>query len=107
MNYATLDDFLRDLPALAREHRQELEGRAALILLQTNQGRSVLVRLRDGEVTFPTSCGEEPECTIIAGEEDLMGIIAGKLNPAMALMFGKVKIKGNPKPLLELISLIK
>lgn len=106
MNYATLDEFLQDLPALAREHRGELEGHSALIRLETKQGRSVLVRLEGGEVTFP-QCDEEPVCTVIAGEDDLMSMIAGKLNPAKALLFGKVKIKGNPKPLLDLIALLK
>lgn len=107
MNYATLDDFLRDLPGLARAHREELADRSGLFRLETKQGRRVLLRLADGEVTMPDSCPEEPVCTLMADEGDLLGLIAGKLSPAKALMLGKVKIKGNPKPLLDLAALLK
>lgn len=107
MHYVTLDDFLKDLPDLAREHQQELTGRRALFRLETRQGRCVHVLLEDGQVTLPTSCAQEPVCTITADEGDLMSMIAGKLSPAKALLFGKVKIQGNPKPLLDLIALLK
>lgn len=107
MNYATLEEFLQDLPGLAREHRQALAGRSALFRLETRQGRCVLLRLADGEATLPAECAEEPACTLIADEGDLLALIAGKLSPARALMLGKVKIKGNPKPLLDLVALLK
>lgn len=105
MHYDTLDELLSALPGLAREHRTELAGRSALFLLETKQGRSVYIDLRDGAVTVKQS-GEAPVCTVIADEGDLLRMIAGELNPAKALMFGKVKVKGNPKPLLELIALL-
>lgn len=107
MNYATLDEFLRDLHGLAREHRQELAGRTALFRLETKQGRCMLLRLDGGEVTIPEDCAQMPDCTLIADEGDLLALIAGKLSPAKALMLGKVKIKGNPKPLLDLAALLK
>lgn len=106
MNYADLDAFLQDLPGLARAQRQQLAGRSGLFRLETKQGRCVLLRLADGEVTLPESCPEEPVCTVTADEGDLLALIAGKLSPAKALLLGKVKIKGNPKPLLELAALM-
>lgn len=106
MHFNTLDELLSALPGLAEEHRAELRGRSALFLLETKQARRVFIRLRDGTVTV-TGNGEAPVCTVIADENDLLSMMAGKLNPAKALMFGRVKVKGNPGPLLELISLLK
>lgn len=106
MHFNTLDELLAALPGLAQEHQAELHGRSALFLLETKQGRRVFIRLQDGAVTIAES-GEAPVCTVVADENDLLNMMAGKLNPAKALMFGKVKVKGNPGPLLELIGLLK
>lgn len=106
MHFNTLDELLAALPGLAEAHRAELGSRSALFLLETKQGRRVFIDLHDGIVTV-TESGESPVCTVIADETDLLNMMAGKLNPAKALMFGKVKVKGNPKPLLELIGLLK
>lgn len=106
MYFNTLDELLAALPGLAQEHRAELAGRTALFLLKTRQGRCVYIHLHNGEVTVAQE-GENPACTVTADENDLLSMIAGKLNPARAIMFGKVKIQGNPKPLLDLIALLK
>ena len=106
MHFNTLDELLAALPGMAEAHREELGGRSALFLLETKQGRRVFIDLRDGTVTV-TENGEAPVCTVIADENDLLSMMAGKLNPAKALMFGKVKVKGNPGPLLELVGLLK
>ncbi len=57
--------------------------------------------------SFADTCAQKPECTVIANERDLLDMIAGKMNPTKALLLGKVKIQGNPKPLLDLIALLK
>lgn len=107
MHYATLDDFVKDLPALAAQHRQQLAGQDALFLLETKQGRKTYICLQQGEVTLLDNSPRPPVCTITADEDDLLAMIAGRLNPAKAILFGKVKVKGNPGPLMELISLLK
>lgn len=106
MDFNTLDELLAALPGLAQEHRDELAGHRALFLLETKQGRKVYIALEDGAVRI-SAAGEAPACTVIADENDLLSMMAGRLNPAKALMFGKVKVKGTPKPLLELIALLK
>lgn len=107
MHFDTLDELLCALPALAQEHRAELEGRSTLFLLKTKQGRECFIALQNGAVTVTDSTSQLPDCTVTANESDLLDMIAGKLNPAKALMFGKVKIQGDPRPLLELIALLK
>lgn len=48
MHYATLDDFVKDLPLLAHQHREELKNTNALFLLETKQGRRVYISLKAG-----------------------------------------------------------
>lgn len=107
MHYATLDDFVRDLPLLTHQHREELKDTNALFLLETKQGRRVYISLKAGEVQLLDECAEPPACAVSADENDLLDMIAGKLNPARAILFGRVKVKGNPAPLMSLIALMK
>ncbi len=107
MHFDTLDELLAALPGLAQQHQAALTGRSALFLLKTRQGRESFIALKNGAVTVMNACPHAPDCTVTANESDLLDMIAGKLNPAKALMFGKVKIQGNPKPLLDLIALLK
>lgn len=107
MHFNTLDELLCALPALAQQHQDALNGRSALFLLKTRQGREAFIALANGAVTVMDTCAQKPECTVIANERDLLDMIAGKMNPTKALLLGKVKIQGNPKPLLDLIALLK
>lgn len=107
MHFNTLDELLSALPALAQQHQASLAGRTALFLLKTRQGREAYISLQNGAVTVADACTHTPDCTVIANERDLLDMIGGKLNPTKALLLGRVKIQGNPKPLLDLIGLLK
>lgn len=107
MKYNSLDELLNDLPAIAREHQAELAGRNALFLFESKQGRRVYISLKEGEVAVSQQHTAAPDTTVFANENDLMDMIAGKLNPMAALMFGKVKVQGNVKALTDLIALLK
>lgn len=107
MHYASIDELLRDLPRLAEEHRADLTGRNACFLFTFKQGRRVYLTLSDGHVSLAESSAAVPDATVIADENDLLAMLAGQLNPMKAIMFGKVKIQGNPKPLLDMIALLK
>lgn len=107
MDYDSLDSLLHALPELAAQHRAEMADIRALFLVETRQGRKVYLRLAEGCLTLPEHPADAPDCTIYAGEGDLLDMMAGKLSPAKALLFGKVKVKGDPKPLMDLIGLLK
>lgn len=58
----------------------------------------------------PPTCKEidsDAECTIIVGDKDFVDIVNGKLNPQMAFMTGKLKVKGNMAHALKLQQIIK
>lgn len=46
-----------------------------------------------GAVTAGTSAAAR--CTVAASDKDILGILAGKLNPQMAFLSGKLKIAGD------------
>lgn len=102
-----LEQWLSSLPALAQQHQAELAGRSGLFRVETRQGRCRDVLLSGGSVQVMDRGSAAPTCTILADEGDLLAMLAGRLSPAKALLFGKVKVKGDPKPLLGLIALLK
>ncbi len=55
------------------------------------------------------SSGPSPEakCTITVADKDILDIVSGKLNPQMAFMSGKLKIKGDMGLALKLQNILK
>lgn len=104
--YETLDQLLAELPALALRAADTLKGTDGLFLLEESAGRRVWIRLEDGALTFPEAPAEAPVCTVCAAEKDLLAIMAGRMKPMSAILRGKIRIKGNPAPLLSLIRAI-
>jgi len=59
-----------------------------------------------GEANVVTNDDEEADCTITTTVQSLMDMKSGSLNPMMAVMSGKVKIKGDMGLAMKLQSLI-
>lgn len=55
------------------------------------------------------SSGPSPDakCTITVAGKDILDIVSGKLNPQMAFMSGKLKIKGDMGLALKLQNILK
>ena len=103
--YDTLDDFIAALPGLADGISGRLKGQSGLFLLKTRQGRTICIQLEDGVVTLPDTLPRDPDCTVEADEKDILALLNGKLSPVKALLFGKLKVRGNKSLLLKLAAL--
>lgn len=103
IHYATLDDFLQDVPP----HLDPLRGHDALFRLQTKQGRCCDVRLQDGDITVTEAGTATPVCTVVADEQALLDLIAGQASPMKLLMSRQVVVQGDARPLMRLIALLK
>ena len=103
--YKTLDEFLAALPGMEDQARQRLRGRSGLFALTTKQGRRLWVRLEDGEISLPQAPEAAPDCEVIADESELLAIINGAQSPVTAILFGRVKVKGDKGLLLSLAAL--
>lgn len=49
----------------------------------------------DGQATFNEGTSDAPTVTITAAADDWIRIVNGQLNPQMAFMTGKIKVKGD------------
>ena len=105
-HFDSLEAFLQELPALAASHRDQLRGQNGIFELTTKQGKHLWACLEDGLITLPeTAPAKVPDCVVTADEQDLLAMINGELSPVKALLFGKVKVKGNKGLLLKLAAL--
>ena len=50
---------------------------------------------------------ENPQCIIIIKDQDLVNLVEGTLNPQMAFMTGKLRVKGDIALALKLGSILK
>ena len=105
MSYDSLDAFVRDLPQLAEPVRDSLVGHDGLFLLQCGE-KSHYITLSQGAVTVSQVSDHAPLCVVSAEEKNLLDVINGKVNPMKALLFGKLSVRGDVKPLLRLCSLL-
>lgn len=51
--------------------------------------------INDGAATFNEGVSDSPTVTITATADDWIKIVNGQLNPQMAFMTGKIKVKGD------------
>lgn len=103
----SLEQWLNAIPTIAQRHQAQLAGHSGLYRLETTQGRRWDIFLSNGAVQIAAPGTAAPICTLCASETDLLAILNGRLSPSKALLFGKVKLKGDPKPLLALAALVK
>lgn len=65
------------------------------------------VEIADGVAKFYDKVEKKPNCTLQLTGENLMKLVRGELNPTMAFMTGKLKIKGDLSLAMKLQSLLK
>ena len=94
--YASAEEFARDLPGIAEGMRDQLKGHDGTLCL----------KLKDGLASVSETENPAAECTVTADEKALMDMINGKLSPVKALLFGKVGVKGDVMKLKNLMSLL-
>ncbi|RMD81080.1 MAG: sterol-binding protein [Candidatus Dadabacteria bacterium] len=58
-------------------------------------GATYHVKIADGKCEVKEGAAENPNITITMAASDYLDMINGKLNPQMAFMGGKLKIKGD------------
>ena len=105
-HYDSLDAFAAALPGLAYEIGDRLRGQSGRFALRTRQGRELGILLEDGRVTLTEAPVPDPDCAVEADEQDLLALVNGELSPMKALLFGRVRVRGDKALLLKLAALV-
>lgn len=90
--------FLFNLPNKANP--DALEGLSTLFHFDVADAGQFTVRLADGKLDVSEGFSGEPTCKVTTTAESFSKLIAGDLNPMMAMMTGKLKIS-NPGEMLK------
>jgi len=62
---------------------------------KANEAAVWIVDVKNGQGSVSTDSNGKGDVTITIGDEDLLNLMMGKLNPQQAFFQGKLKIKGN------------
>ncbi|WP_216830249.1 SCP2 sterol-binding domain-containing protein [Alkalihalobacterium elongatum] len=65
------------------------------------------IKFENGQVEYVLGENYEPKCTLALSDANFLKLVAGKLNPTMAFMGGKLKIKGEMGLALKLQNVLK
>lgn len=84
--------------------QQGLESKSFDGSLKFDCGEDGVIVLADGTASEQD---RDTDCTLRLSADNLMQLLAGKLNPMTAVMMGKIKISGNPKVAMSLADLLK
>lgn len=63
--------------------------------LQFNTSQPAYVVIRDGACTVTEGTAETADLTLALSDDDLVGLLTGKLDGMMAMMTGRLKLQGN------------
>lgn len=71
------------------------------------QGGNWHISLNSSENSVNCGTAESPHCTITIADQDLVNLVQGTLNPQLAFMTGKLKVKGDMGLALKLGKILK
>lgn len=96
----TAEEFIRSIPS--RIDREIVENKKSSFYfdLSGEGGGQLCLILNNGEVEVLEGPQEYHNCEVRADAGDFMRVVRGELNPMMALLTGRLKVK-NQKELLE------
>ena len=104
--YADFDEVLASYPdRFNAEKAQNLDDKVHMNLTG-DDARDVTLYVHDGQLEIlEGEVPEDPSLKLTAKAEDWVAVENGELNPMMAMMTGKIKMKGNPQFAMKFMGL--
>ncbi len=94
--YASLDEVLASYPDRFRPDKAEGVDATVQMNLTGENARQVVLRVHNGRLDVEDgAAADAPTLQLTADADDWLAIENGQLNPMMAMMSGKLKLKGS------------
>ena len=100
--------FEKELPEKVKDDPTTVEGFDGVLVFQITGDNAGTwgVEIRDNVLTIHDGGHEKPDIQVTMKAGDFVNFINGKLNPQMAFMTGKLKVKGNMQLAMKLNKLL-
>lgn len=95
--YASIDEVIASYPNRFNADKAQSVDETVYMHLTGDNGRDVAIHVHHGQLDVREGVKpDDPALTLTADAADWLAVENGQLNPMMAMMSGKVKMKGNP-----------
>lgn len=98
----TAQELLRRMPELLDSEA----ARGIDATIQYDVSEPVHQVLHEGQLTTHDGPAESPDLTVVVGDDDLVRLFRGEINPMMAFMSGRVRVRGDMNLAQRLVGLI-
>ncbi len=103
--YSTIDEVLASYPDRFRADKAEDVDAVVFMNLTGDNARDVLLTVKDQTLSIEDGSADDATLTLIADTENWLAIENGELKPMMAMMQGKLKLRGKPAFAMKFMSL--
>jgi putative sterol carrier protein len=88
-------DIITHMPAAFVPAKADGVSADVQLHLTGDQGGDWVVSVRSGQCTVTQGTVANPKLNLTADARDFVGVVTGRVNPVMAFMSGKLKVKGD------------
>ncbi len=107
MTPSTVQEIFDGMPGAFRSHQAEGLVLVYQFHITGEEAGDWSVAIEGGQCTVSQGVHPDPTATLTLSDQNWLKLVAGKLNPAMALMTGKLKVGGDLMAAQRLGSLFK
>ena len=102
----SLSEFFDRFPARVTPQRLGAWRASVVMDVTGDDGGRWLIAVSGGRMTVSRDIPEAADTTVLVGAPELQQIIAGTMNPNMAFMTGKLKVRGDVGHAIKLSGLL-
>lgn len=103
--YSTIDEVLASYPDRFRTDKAKDVDAVVYMNLTGENSRDILLTVKDQTLTIQDGTTEDATMTLISDADNWLAVENGQLKPLMAMMQGKLKLKGNPAFAMKFMAL--
>jgi len=93
--YASIDEVIASYPARFNPEKAKGVDDKVQMSLSGEDGGEYVIHVHDGQVDVSEGTAEDPTLTLEAPADVWLSVENGQTNPMMAMMSGKVKLRGS------------